>query len=546
MAQDVVYSIGADTSDFTAKMKGIGQQALAMGAAFLGVQSVTAVMQKIGEALKAVHDITVKTQESFAIMSTTVKNAAGGSQAMIDKMKELSQEMGVTTGEGAAAVADAFNNLTLKTGDARVALESMNAAVGLSKAAHISLEMATNLVARAYERGGAAVARYLPDIRDVGNGMEAVRAITNKTNGELEAFTETLQGAEKQSGAMFEEMANNVGGLLAPEWQDFLNNAVKPTLTAINDILKGLHNVDADADTLDHIESKLQNLKDLQKEGLLKGAAGDNLQAQIDMVQKEYEKAMDKYAEKALNPGTIGAAPEKPANKTSDEEEPTDKMDLMNEYIELDIEQTKAQEEENEKRIKDQIEFDETMEQLDNERNKANIDGLTGTLSKIRSLQVGHNSVLFNMAKAAGIAEIGIDTAQAIMKTLAAGGMFAVPESIAIGAIGAQQLAAAVSTQINSAGAASGVFDWRAPANVEHMVTTISPGESILTQAQTAALMGGNNNGGGNFEFHSHIHASGLNDAGEIMKNEILPAFKGFLIEQRGGQVAMPDGTPNW
>jgi hypothetical protein len=30
------------------------------------------------------------------------------------------------------------------------------------------------------------------------------------------------------------------------------------------------------------------------------------------------------------------------------------------------------------------------------------------------------------------------------------------------------------------------------------------------------------------------------------MKNEILPAFKGFLIEQRGGQVAMSDGTPNW
>jgi hypothetical protein len=194
--------------------------------------------------------------------------------------------------------------------------------------------------------------------------------------------------------------------------------------------------------------------------------------------------------------------------------------------------------------IKDEQNFNENIAALEKQRNEANLDSTMGTLSKIRELHAGHSKVLFEITKGAGIAEIGISTAQAIMKTLAEGGMFAIPESIAIGAVGAQQMAAAASATFNPGGAANGIFDFRAPGNTEHLVTTIGTGESILSAPQTQALKQGI--GGGGSEYHVHIHTDNLTDAGQITKTQILPEIKKFIIQDRGGQVSMADGSPNW
>lgn len=534
--KDLIFSVGADNSEFIAKFGEIAKSATIAGGIILALKTA-------GEAVKYLTDKAAEDEKAFALLANTVKNAKGGTQEMVDTMTKLADKFGVLTGEGPDKVADAFKAMTLATGDSRVALESMDAAMGLSISRGMSLEAASMLVSRAYERGGSVIAKYLPELRNVGSGMEAIRAITEKTKGSLETYTDTFEGAKKQSSALFEEIASGIGQTLTPTFKDFLNTWVNPTLKSILEIVNQMKPISqiwtSDMKALQStIDDNMIVFRDLDQYfntaamnyGTMQANFKTKTVTEQEIIRDQYEKTAAKINENIAainmlreleNTKGVGAAPEL-ASETFSEEETAS---LNQSALDMETKMT---------------------EQLQGEQDKR-VDSVSKSLNKIKGLTTSHTKELFELGKAATISSIMLDTYRAIMRTMAeVPPPFNMIESAAIGAMGLMELGNASSVQFNAAGAASGVLDWRAPSNTEHMVTTIGQGESILNADQTKMLMGGVNNTNSNMALHVNINSNGLDNAREVTRTQILPAIKDFLNQERGGNLVDATGNPNF
>ncbi len=394
--------------------------------------------------------------------------------------------------------------------------------------------------------------------------MEAVRAITEKTKGALETYNDTLLGAKQVAKASFEEMAASIGTTITPAYKELLNEYIIPSIKYWKDMID-LANKNA---IPEGIKKQTEAVHELRKEyielvartqtyaemgeamrvpfdpfgkGLSPAAYKDYLEKQKTAALNAYingqKELADLKAGKTNPGGGVGAAPEKPEIKEKDDTESNNKM--MEEAIKV----TEFQDAQNQEMIDSHIEMVAMMNEEDTKR----ADSVANSLNKIKELTSSHTKELFEIGKAATIASIMLDTTKAIMKTMAeVPPPFNIVESVAIGAMGAVQLADASNVQFNAKGAASGVLDWRAPSNNEHMVTTIGNGESILNADQTKQLMSNSNNTNSNMALHVNINSNGLDNAKEITKQQILPAIKEFLIQERGGNMVDAVGNPNF
>jgi hypothetical protein len=375
--------------------------------------------------------------------------------------------------------------------------------------------------------------------------QEVLNTLTKKFGGGEDSYLKTTAGQIQVAQNNFNLLENELGQVFLP----VLGEAAKAVAyfftqfttqgRVVGEMQKHMAllstEIKNDTDAMNLAAAKGDTQTALQLYNRLKELKmeSDNLKGQLDKSGGVFGNTVDLkqiYKNAKAGPGDTGDTGGG-GGKVDDMQKSADEMSA-------------AFDKQQDEQIKDEQNFNEIIAALEKQRNKANLDSTMGTLSKIRELHTDHSKALFEITKGAGVAEIGISTAQAIMKTLAEGGMFAIPESIAIGAVGAQQMAAAASATFNPGGAANGIFDFRAPGNTEHLVTTIGTGESILSAPQTQTLKQGI--GGGGSEYHVHIHTDNLTDAGQITKTQILPEIKKFIIQDRGGQVSMADGSPNW
>lgn len=538
MNEDLLFKAGLDAANFNTGIEGMIKNVGKMALAGLSVGAVVGLFKNMGEEA-------LKDEKATYALASAVKGLKGATEDQFVAMTSWAQKTSEMTGENLPEMKRQLTELVRLTGDTTIAEKSYMTALDISKTGIMDMDTAVKMVSKAVNGHTEAFARYGIELDKTSSKQDILNALTKKFGGAEDSYLETTAGKLQKAQNSFNLLENEIGqnflpvlGWAAQALANFLAQFTTQgrVVGEMQDHIKLLSKeLDEWTQKLNAAEKAGNNKDMLEAYNRIKGIQTELAKAQKDLassggvfgtdpkeMKKIYEAAKAGVGENEGQPGATAGEAEEKANP----EELWDKM--------------------REEQIKDEENFNETMADLEKQRNQANLDSTTGTLSKIRELHVGHSKALFEITKGAGIAEIGINTAQAIMKTLAEGGMFAIPESIAIGAVGAQQMAVAASTAFNPAGAATGLFDWRAPGNTEHLVTTIGAGESILSGPQTQALKQGMKGGGGALEFHAHIHTDALTDASGIMKNQILPEFKKFIVQERGGQLAMPDGTPNF
>ncbi len=164
----------------------------------------------------------------------------------------------------------------------------------------------------------------------------------------------------------------------------------------------------------------------------------------------------------------------------------------------------------------------------------------------IASISKTKNKELFEIGKAAHIAEITVSTADAVMKTFSSlsgvpivGPALATAAAAAAGIAGATELAIAQGAQFS---AATGFYNDRS----ESMIGTFRPREVVIPQRFSDLLASGrislhggdtDNSSGGDI-----INIS----AGNKSIEQVLLEVKSHLNNKRGGRMVRSDGTPNW
>jgi predicted transcriptional regulator YheO len=537
---DLLFKAGLDSTAFNGGMNSILSSVVNLGMEFITIGAAVDFLKNIGE--EAIKDETATYSLASAVKS--LKNASEEQFVALNNWAEKTSEM---TGENLPGMKKQLTELVRLTGDTTTAEKAYTVALDISKTGIMDMDAAIRQVSKALNGQTQSFARYGIQLDKTAGAQGILNQLTKKFGGAEDSYLETTAGKLKKAQNSFNLLENEIGQNFLPalgwaaqalanflsqfttqgravrEMQDHIHNLTEE----LNQWTQKLNEAERAGNNKD-VLSAYNRIKDIQTE--LKNAQKDlansgGVFGNEDTAKKIYENAkggIGDSGESAGKKGKVGKSTDEMANYQA----------LMDTY--------------HADQIKDEEEFNATMAELEKQRAQANINSVTGTLSKIKELTIGHNKTLFEISKGIGIAEIGISTAQAIMKTLGEGGIFAIPESIAIGAIGAEQLAAASSTVYNPGGAANGIFDFRSPGNAEHLVTTIGTGESILSAPQTQMLKNGMGGSGGTVEFHAHIHSTGLDNAGEIMRQQILPEFKKFIVQERGGQLAMADGTPNF
>ena len=102
------------------------------------------------------------------------------------------------------------------------------------------------------------------------------------------------------------------------------------------------------------------------------------------------------------------------------------------------------------KATKDMISFAKTAEKVKKGEQGALLDIAGATAQLMSGLMESGSRRQFEIGKAASLASITINTAQAVMKTLGDGGMFAMPAAIAVGALGATNFMKVLNTKFES------------------------------------------------------------------------------------------------
>jgi hypothetical protein len=520
--QDLLFKAGLDSSNFTTGIDGMISKLGKMAAAGLTIGAVVGLLKNIGEEA-------IKDETATYGLASAVKGLKGATEDNFIALNNWAEKTSEMTGEHLPEMKNQLQELVRLTGSTTLAEKSYMVALDMSRSGLMDMDSAVKIVSKAVNGHTAALARYGIQMDKNATSQEVLNTLTKKFGGGEDSYLKTTAGQIQVAQNNFNLLENELGQVFLP----VLGEAARAIayfftqFTTQGRVVEEMQKhmallsmeIKNDTDAMNLAVAKGDTQTAFQLYNRIKGLKMDldNVKGQLDKSGGAFGNTVDLkqiYKNAKAGPGDTGDTGGGGGKVGKDGQ------------------------------IKDEQNFNENIAALEKQRNEANLDSTMGTLSKIRELHAGHSKVLFEITKGAGIAEIGISTAQAIMKTLAEGGMFAIPESIAIGAVGAQQMAAAASATFNPGGAANGIFDFRAPGNTEHLVTTIGTGESILSAPQTQALKQGI--GGGGSEYHVHIHTDNLTDAGQITKTQILPEIKKFIIQDRGGQVSMADGSPNW
>jgi hypothetical protein len=536
--QDLLFKAGLDSSNFTTGIDGMISKLGKMAVAGLTIGATVDLLKHIGEEA-------IKDETATYGLASAVKGLKGATEDNFIALNNWAEKTSEMTGEHLPEMKNQLQELVRLTGSTTLAEKSYMIALNISKSGLMDMDSAVKMVSKAVNGHTEALAKYGIQVDKNASSQKILNALTKSFGGAEDSYLKTAAGQIQVAQNNFNLLENELGQVFLP----VLGEAAKAVAYFFTQFTTQGRVVGEMQKHMALLSMEIKNSTDAMNLAVAKGDTQaafqlynrikglkmdlDNVKGQLDKSGGVFGNTVDLkeiYKNAKAGPGDTGDTGGG-GGKVDDMQKSADEMSA-------------AFDKQQDEQIKDEQNFNEIIAALEKQRNEANLDSTMGTLSKIRELHAGHSKALFEITKGAGIAEIGISTAQAIMKTLAEGGMFAIPESIAIGAVGAQQMAAAASATFNPGGAANGIFDFRAPGNTEHLVTTIGTGESILSAPQTQTLKQGI--GGGGSEYHVHIHTDNLTDAGQITKTQILPEIKKFIIQDRGGQVSMADGSPNW
>ena len=537
--------ISANGSQAVDALKNVKTEAKSLNDTVAGLTEVAskallgfATFNEVVKIFKEVTSAAADDETAMALLNFAVMNTKTGTLAMVDAMEKMAKSMALTTGVSEDVVKEGLVKFTNATGNAQTAMTMMTTAVNLSKGAHKSLEESITLVTRAYEMGTTSLKRAQVYFDENYTGMEALTKINERYAGAVESVADTVETSTGKQKAAWKVYFEDLGGKIEwiiKEWNGFMTdvaNGSKIILDSIfgTDTTTGNKRVDAINDEIKALTKKHDEIVASGKDYKIAAA----LEEQILKFEVEKTNIMNT----AANGQNTGANPGKVKDLVAENE---------------------AKQKVNEEQAKiDQKNYDDKQKLRETEIaeiKRANMEAgqsyiMLGNTIKSSFEEIGKALVNGNMKQAvAGLLKSVVDSfidayttvIQAHMALDIAAGLWgSIPVDLAqIGALSA--LKGAAGTLINKAGAANGVYDWRGS---EPLITTLDKGESIVPKSMVDHA---NENGGmGGHSFNFHISAMDGASVENSVRQTILPAINKFLRQERGGILAMPDGTANF
>ena len=463
-----------------------------------------------------------KADRTTTMLASSLSTARGGSQAMLESMVNLSTQMSKVSGYSEEEIQSAFKNLTDITKDANAAFKAINPTMEMARARNIDLSTAANLVGRAYSQGTVVLRRYGVETSKNLKETEALTAIHDKFKYALEDYGNSAEGIRAKDEAGFKNLSDTLGEKLLP-----LTNWWHKSLAVAWDFLNKI------ATKIDFTPL----VKSFEDAGVHISVGVAALGAQVRLFLTALTHPFDKKA-------MVQAV----SDYHADIERITKSAKERLEKIEKQHLTHQAQVHKNAAAQDAQIDLEKMSKELDTYKK--------GT-SQLTPLMHSKYKTMFEIGKAASIAQTIIEAQHSAMEAYSAfagipvvGPELGIAAAIAALAYGGERVAEISGQNFNPSGAAHGLFN----DSSESMISTFKPTEIVIPQRFSEGIqqgkyaLTGNGSGGGGGDVHYHAHFNGpvMGNARDIMKTHLLPELRSFAIKERGGKLVKSDGSPNF
>ena len=608
--QDLLFKVGADTSAFEKSMSGMATNLLKMTAGFFAIN-------KIGQLFKAMANEAIEGEKVMNLLTNSILKAKGGSVELVGQMDALARKIGQATGISNELIKEGFMKMTDATGSATAAFKGIEPAIALSIARNIDLSAAVDLVSRAYMSGTDVLKRQKIYIADNVKGQDALNAITAKYKGVVETYGGTAEAKIKGMNESFKQAGETMGRTLLPAmesaaklaqetanwWEQFVNKIVeadtkKKAIEALAEIdrkiaesyaKQGALKAELDAngeysrrglkkeyeDEIDNT-NKLIALKKIavevgnkKKPNAGGGDTGDGTVSKLGLSAgaEAALKAENADIKRVLEEKWAMIVAEESAGETSKSKIQENATKKYNEWIlnQNNFEKTSAIKnaedilKEKQKEYQDKYDMAQkygmAVANLDAVLHSKHIQNIKSATGELKALMGSRNRTLFEIGKAAAMANVAIETAESAMNIYkgfsqipVVGLILGIAGAAAAIAFGAEQTATIAETNFNPKGAAAGMFN----TTGEPLISTFQPTEAVIPERFSEgirrgdyALTSGSNttNNSGQVNLHFAIHSNGLDNAKNIVRSQIIPEFKKYLINERGGNIGKITGN---
>lgn len=523
--EDLRFTAGLENAGFNQGITGMIGSVTKLGGQLLGLGAASVILKKLA-------DDALEDEVAFSRLKTAIGNTSDGTQKLYDRMKEMSKQMGLTAGFTESDMAKAFTKLTQATGSSEVALKAIGPAMELSRAKGMGLEQSASLVARAYENGTKTIARQTQIYGENKKGMEALDLIQQRFAGNIEKYAATSKGQLESSTAVFMRLGSS---------------GIKPLVEMTADLAKGLAEAaDSGVKEFNPFKGVIDDIIFVLRE--ITGVVIPTfVYGLIVLIGDAVNKTKQSFTSLGKVIGDVFTGNFK-AIAADSKGIFADYVDTVGKDINKIATFAKNRQHEEMLAIKasknEEIKINKNAATVEANLDKERFEGAKGFFSGMSSLQKTKNKELFEIGKAAGIANIVVSTAESIMNAWAKiPPPFNIAFAIGAATAGAVELAAASGASFNPAGAASGLYA------DETMISTFQPREIVIPQrfsdliaSGRMALTGGNtqnNNASG--DMHVHIHEAHKKQVPELMRE-----LKHFYKMHRGNRFVLPDGSINY
>lgn len=238
----LLVSIAGDTSglnsalgDAGKSIKGFGGISLATAAKVTVIGGAIALAADgLGELAKAAD--ADRTEQAALVKAIEQAGAATGDYtALIDQAITAGQNRAFSDSETRAGL----QSLVTATQDVNTATQLLTGAQDIARLSGVSLEQASDALAKAYAGNDGALRKLVPGLAAGATAQDTIAAATKRAAGQADIFAASGEGMGLRVTDALGELGEEVGGALLPAF-DALMPALLPIISAFGRIIKAI------------------------------------------------------------------------------------------------------------------------------------------------------------------------------------------------------------------------------------------------------------------------------------------------------------------
>jgi hypothetical protein len=202
------------------------------------IDAATDAIKKVGKVTKEVlvaGKDAAAAEEQFALALSNAGIAADAQASGMNDAVIAAQKMAFTDDEARAAL----TSLAGATHSASASIALFTQAQDIARLAGVSLESATDAVAKAYAGNDAALARMIPGLEVGATGMDTLSNASDLAKGSADEYAKSATAMGEKARIAFSEVTEAIGGALLPVLAE-LGKALGPLIISFAKLLQSI------------------------------------------------------------------------------------------------------------------------------------------------------------------------------------------------------------------------------------------------------------------------------------------------------------------